>query len=109
VRIDAIAVCAANVEIMKPGLPAIVEGQPPFNRNFTIGHDYMGTIVKLGASVDEFDIGHYFGEAAAGGNYGVLYALAKGAGGLLVIPLKYRPPVWKPAPRPRAARVAAQG
>ncbi len=27
-------------------------------------------------------IGHYFGEAAAGGNYGVLYAIAKGSGGL---------------------------
>jgi L-iditol 2-dehydrogenase len=57
VRIDAIAVCATDVEIMKHGLPAIVEGQSPFNRNFTIGHEYMGTIVKLGASVDEFDIG----------------------------------------------------
>jgi OFA family oxalate/formate antiporter-like MFS transporter len=27
-------------------------------------------------------IGHYYGEAAAGGNYGVLYAIAKGSGGL---------------------------
>ena len=27
-------------------------------------------------------IEHYFGEAAAGGNYGVLYAVAKGSGGL---------------------------
>jgi MFS transporter, OFA family, oxalate/formate antiporter len=27
-------------------------------------------------------VGHYFGEATAGGNYGVLYAIAKGAGGL---------------------------
>jgi MFS transporter, OFA family, oxalate/formate antiporter len=27
-------------------------------------------------------IGHYFGETAAGGNYGVLYAIAKGSGGL---------------------------
>ncbi|MGH7248074.1 MAG: MFS transporter, partial [Pseudomonadota bacterium] len=26
-------------------------------------------------------IGHYFGEVAAGGNYGVLYAIAKGSGG----------------------------
>jgi OFA family oxalate/formate antiporter-like MFS transporter len=71
-------------------------------------------------------IGHYFGEAAAGGNYGVLYAIAKGSGGLyggilstilitqhgfpfaitiagvmaivaglIVIPLKYSPPIWK--------------
>jgi OFA family oxalate/formate antiporter-like MFS transporter len=74
-------------------------------------------------------IGHYFGETAAGGNYGILYALAKGSGGLyggilstilvaqhgfsvaigvagvmaiiaglVVIPLKYRPPVWGVAP-----------
>lgn len=27
-------------------------------------------------------IGHYFGEVSAGGNYGVLYAIAKGTGGL---------------------------
>ena len=71
-------------------------------------------------------IGHYFGEASAGGNYGVLYAIAKGSGGLyggilstmlitqhgfpfaitiagvmaivaglILIPLKYSPPIWK--------------
>jgi MFS transporter, OFA family, oxalate/formate antiporter len=27
-------------------------------------------------------VGHYYGEAAAGGNYGILYAIAKGSGGL---------------------------
>jgi L-iditol 2-dehydrogenase len=57
VRIDAIAVCATDIEIMKHGLPAIVEGESPFDKNFTIGHEYMGTIVKLGPSVDEFQIG----------------------------------------------------
>ena len=57
VRIDAIAVCATDVEIMRHGLPAIVEGGSPFNKNFTVGHEYMGTIVKLGPSVDEFQIG----------------------------------------------------
>jgi OFA family oxalate/formate antiporter-like MFS transporter len=71
-------------------------------------------------------IGHYFGEVAAGGNYGVLNAIAKGAGGLyggilstilithhgysfgisiaggmaiiaglVIVPLKYSPPVWR--------------
>ena len=71
-------------------------------------------------------IGHYYGEAAAGGNFGVLYAIAKGSGGLyggilsailithhgfsfaisvagimaivsglILIPLKFSPPVWK--------------
>jgi L-iditol 2-dehydrogenase len=57
VRIDAIAVCATDIEIIKHGLPAIVDGGPPFNRNFTPGHEYMGTVVKLGPTVDEFEIG----------------------------------------------------
>ena len=82
-------------------------------------------------------IGQYFGEAAAGSNYGVLYAIAKGSGGfyggvlsailinqhgfpvamgaaaamavcagLLIIPLKGSPPVWREEeviPRHRAA------
>lgn len=87
-------------------------------------------------------VGHYYGEMAAGGNYGVLYAIAKGSGGiyggilsailitrygfsfaigvaavmaivagLIVIPLKFRPPVWRdtvPSASPqRAARSAA--
>ena len=73
-------------------------------------------------------IGHYFGEVASGSNYGLLYAVAKGSGGvyggvlsallitqngfpfamgvagvmaivagLLIVPLKYNPPVWKGA------------
>ncbi len=57
VRIDAVAICATDIEIMKHGLPAMVEGQPPFNKNFTIGHEYMGTIVKLGPTVDEYQLG----------------------------------------------------
>ena len=57
VRIDAIAVCATDIEIIKHGLPAVIDGGPPFNRNFTPGHEYMGTIVKLGPTVDEFEIG----------------------------------------------------
>jgi L-iditol 2-dehydrogenase len=57
VRIDAIAVCATDIEIMKHGLPASVDGELPFNKGFTIGHEYMGTVVKLGPSVDEFQIG----------------------------------------------------
>jgi L-iditol 2-dehydrogenase len=57
VRVDAVAICATDLEIMKHGLPAMVEGESPFNKNFTIGHEYMGTIVKLGPSVDEFQVG----------------------------------------------------
>ena len=57
VRIDAIAVCATDIEIIRHGLPAIVDGGSPFHRNFTPGHEYMGTVVRLGPAVDEFEIG----------------------------------------------------
>ena len=57
VRVDAIAVCATDIEIIRHGLPAMVDGGLPFNRGFTPGHEYMGTVVRLGPSVDEFEIG----------------------------------------------------
>src|SRR5712672_4675950 len=57
VRVDAIAVCATDIEIIKHGLPAIIDGGSPFNKGFTPGHEYMGTVVKLGPTVDEFEIG----------------------------------------------------
>src|ERR1700757_3005868 len=57
VRIDAIAVCATDIEILKHGVPAMVDGGLPFNRGFTPGHEYMGTIRRLGPTVDEFQIG----------------------------------------------------
>jgi L-iditol 2-dehydrogenase len=57
VRIDAVAICATDLEIMRHGIPAMVEGGLPFHKNFTIGHEYMGTVVKLGAAVDEYRIG----------------------------------------------------
>ena len=57
VRIDAIAVCATDLEIIHQGPPALIEGGSPFNKNFTPGHEYMGTVVKLGPGVDEFDVG----------------------------------------------------
>ena len=57
VRIDAVSICGTDVEIITKGLPAIVRGGSPFNKNFTPGHEYMGTIVKLGAGVDEYKIG----------------------------------------------------
>jgi L-iditol 2-dehydrogenase len=57
VRIDAVAICATDLEILRHGLPAMVEGGLPFNKNFTIGHEYMGTVVKLGPAVDEYRIG----------------------------------------------------
>jgi L-iditol 2-dehydrogenase len=57
VRIDAVAICATDLEIMAHGLPAMVDGGLPFNKNFTIGHEYMGTVVKLGPSVEEYSVG----------------------------------------------------
>ena len=57
VRIDAIAVCATDLEILENGLPAIVEGEDPFNKDFVLGHEYMGTVVKLGPDVDEYQPG----------------------------------------------------
>ena len=57
VRIDAVAICATDLEILRHGVPAMVEGGLPFHKNFTIGHEYMGTVVKLGTAVDEYRIG----------------------------------------------------
>lgn len=57
VRIDAVSICGTDVEIITHGLPAIIQGGAPFNKNFTPGHEYMGTIVQLGAGVDEYNIG----------------------------------------------------
>ncbi len=54
VRIDAIAICATDLEIIHKGPPAQIEGGLPFNKNFTPGHEYMGTVVKLGPGVDEY-------------------------------------------------------
>ena len=57
VRVDAIAVCATDIEIIRHGVPAMIDGGLPFNKGFTPGHEYMGTVVQLGPGVDEFDIG----------------------------------------------------
>jgi L-iditol 2-dehydrogenase len=57
VRIDAVAICATDLEVISYGTPAIIEGGKPFNKNWTPGHEYMGTIAALGPGVDEFEIG----------------------------------------------------
>ena len=57
VRIDAVAICATDLEVISYGTPAIFEGGAPFNKSFTPGHEYMGTIAALGPGVDEFRIG----------------------------------------------------
>ena len=57
VKIDAVAICATDLDVISYGPPALIEGEKPFNKDFTPGHEYMGTVVALGPSVDEFQIG----------------------------------------------------
>ena len=57
VRIDAVAICATDLEVIHYGSPARVQGGLPFNKNWTPGHEYMGTVAALGPGVDEFAIG----------------------------------------------------
>ncbi|MGX1349551.1 L-iditol 2-dehydrogenase [Bradyrhizobium elkanii] len=57
VRVDAVAICATDLEIIQYGSPALIRGGPPFNKNFTPGHEYMGTVAALGPGVDEYNIG----------------------------------------------------
>ena len=56
-KIDAVAICAPDLEIIAHGKPAQIEGQAPFNKNYTPGHEAMGRVVKLGSAVDNFKIG----------------------------------------------------
>ncbi|MCT8973912.1 zinc-dependent alcohol dehydrogenase [Microbaculum marinisediminis] len=57
VRIDAVAICATDLEIIYHGPPAMIQGGDPYNKGFTPGHEYMGTVVALGPGVDEYEIG----------------------------------------------------
>src|SRR5688572_6395724 len=57
VRIDACAICATDLEVISHGSPASIQGGPPFNVNFTPGHEYMGTVVAVGPTVDEYAVG----------------------------------------------------
>ncbi|MGI9424495.1 MAG: zinc-dependent alcohol dehydrogenase [Hyphomicrobiaceae bacterium] len=57
VRIDAVAICATDLDVISHGPPALIEGGQPFGKNWTPGHEYMGTVVAQGPGVDEFDIG----------------------------------------------------
>jgi L-iditol 2-dehydrogenase len=57
VRIDAVAICKTDLEVIYHGPPALIQGGAPFNKNFTPGHEYMGTVVALGPGVDEYAIG----------------------------------------------------
>jgi L-iditol 2-dehydrogenase len=57
VRIDAVAICATDLDVVKSGPPALIQGGLPFNKNWTPGHEYMGTVAALGPGVDEFSVG----------------------------------------------------
>ena len=57
VRIDAVAICGTDHEVIAHGPPAMIEGGLPFNKNFTPGHEYMGTVAALGPGVDEYSVG----------------------------------------------------
>ncbi len=57
VRVDAIAICATDLDVLSSGPPAMIQGGLPYNKNFTPGHEYMGTVAALGPGVDEFAIG----------------------------------------------------
>ena len=57
VRVDACAICATDLEVIGHGPPGLPGGELPFNKNFTPGHEYMGTVVALGPTVDEYVVG----------------------------------------------------
>src|SRR5450631_1035213 len=57
VRIDAVAAVSTDKKVIHSGSPASIGGGLPFNKNFTPGHEYMGTVAALGPEVDEFAIG----------------------------------------------------
>src|ERR1700676_1283839 len=55
--IDAAAICATDLASLYYGPRALMAGGMPHNKNFTPGHEYMGTVVALGQGVDENTIG----------------------------------------------------
>jgi L-iditol 2-dehydrogenase len=57
VRIEAVAICGTDIEILRKGLPAMIEGGSPFNGEHVIGHEYVGTVAALGPAVDEVAVG----------------------------------------------------
>src|SRR5215813_12310573 len=57
VRIDAVAICATDLDVIAHGPPALIRGELPFDQGFTPGHEYMGTVAALGPGVDEFRVG----------------------------------------------------
>src|SRR5437016_13281336 len=56
VRIDAVAICATDVEIVYHGPPALIRGGMPHNNHYTPGHECMLTVVALGPAVDDWQL-----------------------------------------------------
>lgn len=52
IKVESCALCGTDVGLMHKPMP----GQPPYGE-FIIGHEYAGTVVGLGSTVDEFKIG----------------------------------------------------
>jgi L-iditol 2-dehydrogenase len=57
IRIDAVAICATDLDVIANGPPALINGTTPFNQGFVPGHEYMGTVAARGAGVDEYKVG----------------------------------------------------
>src|ERR1044072_7371714 len=58
VPIDAVAISATALDNIYHGPPALIEGALPFNKNWTPGHEYMGTVVALGPGAGAVTSGH---------------------------------------------------
>ncbi|MDC7227678.1 MAG: zinc-binding dehydrogenase [Spirochaetales bacterium] len=52
IKVESCSICAGDVKIITRGMM----GQPPMGE-FIIGHEYAGTVVKLGPNVEEFAVG----------------------------------------------------
>jgi L-iditol 2-dehydrogenase len=52
IRVESCALCSTDITLIASPLP----GQPPYGE-FIIGHEYSGTVVGLGETVDEFVLG----------------------------------------------------
>ncbi len=52
VKVEACGICGTDVKIITKGMPKM----PPYGQ-FTQGHEWAGTVVALGETVDEFKIG----------------------------------------------------
>lgn len=52
-KVEACAICGTDIEVINRGL----DKQPPYGSGHVLGHEYAGTVVKRGETVDEVKIG----------------------------------------------------